>query len=135
MADQSLPALRRAAERAADQPFFLAGLLRAYAAAHKLDDAALAAWLGCATNDLPRLALCRQPGVAPADFRTDIEHLAQRFGLHAEQLAHLIREVEALQALQRHPARTQHSRHVLRAARDRDEADDEDAEASQTEDL
>lgn len=78
----------RAAVRAQSQPWFLAGALAQYQRAQALDDAALAAALGCASADLPRLALCRRPDPAdPVAFAQDVVHLAQRFGLAADLLA------------------------------------------------
>lgn len=118
------PAIRRAAERAADQPFFLAGVLRAYQAAYHWDDTTLAAFLGCTVEDMPRLALCRRPRATPAEFRADIQHLMARFGLHADNLAHLMREVDALAGIKQRPVQIEGTQHMLRAARDRDDADE-----------
>lgn len=96
MVKNQFPAMRRAAELAADKPFFLAAALRTYASVHNLDDLELAVVLGCVVEDLPRLALCRCPQAPSAEFRSNIQHLAARFGLCAEQLAYLLREVDSL---------------------------------------
>ncbi|NJL55486.1 hypothetical protein HC928_10060 [bacterium] len=94
-----------------------------YQTTHDLDDTALAALLGCAANDLSRLALCRRPAPESDTFRTDIEHLAQRFQLHTGQLASIIRQIDALQAIQQQLEREIGSRGFLQAARDCDEYD------------
>ena len=118
------PSLQHAARRAAHHPFFLAGVLLAYQEAHKMNDHALASFLGCAPDDLPRLALCRRPRAAPPEFRADLAHLAARFHLRAEQLANLLREVDALQSIQRQAAQAHGTQRILRAARDRDDEPD-----------
>ncbi len=119
MSNKLSPALTRAARRAAGSPFFLASVLFEYQGTQGLDDAGLAALLGCPADDLSRLALCRRPAGEPVTFMRDVEHLAQRFGLQTSRLAGIIRHVDALQEL-RHAA-VQNNQQILRAARDRDE--------------
>jgi hypothetical protein len=53
--------LTHAARRAQDQPAYVAWALARVQAREGLSDEALAAWLGLATVDLPRLALCLGP--------------------------------------------------------------------------
>jgi hypothetical protein len=63
-------------------PFLLASALAAYQQRHNLDDAALAAVLGCALDVLTQLRLCRRPGAALPS-RTavdDVADIAARFG-------------------------------------------------------
>jgi hypothetical protein len=117
MADQGL--LRRAAQRAGARPFFLAAPMLAYAAAEALDDAALAARLGCDVAHLPALLLCRRPTGRGAAFRADVERIAQRFGLDVASLAEVLRLAEALEALAKAPQAGQAG--LLAAARDRDD--------------
>lgn len=114
-------ALRRAVELAAENPFFLASALRAYRSFNSLDDAALAAHLGCSLEDLPRLALCRRPGLDPTVFRKEAEQIAAYASVRAERLARLLREVESLEALQaaERSGTTTSGRGFLMAARDR----------------
>lgn len=107
--------LRRAAERAAERPFFLAATLLPYARAEGLDDAALAARLGCAPEALPRLLLCRQPRPEPGAFRDDVERIAAAFGLAAPHLANVLRQARALATI----AEAEESA-WLAAARDRE---------------
>ena len=114
-------ALRRAVELAAEIPFFLASALKAYRFFNSLDDAALTAHLGCSPEDLPRLALCRRPGLDPTVFRKEVEQIAAYASVTAERLAELLREVESLGALQaaERSGATTSGRGLLMAARDR----------------
>lgn len=117
-------ALAHAAQRAVSHEFFLAGILREYQQANQLDDDALAKLLGCHVNDLPRLALCRRPATEQKAFIRDIEHLAQRFHLHGDQLAIIIRHADSLRTLRQQLTSTRNAQQmqgILRAARDRDQ--------------
>jgi hypothetical protein len=117
-------ALAHAAQRAVPHEFFLAGILREYQQANQLDDDALAKLLGCHVNDLARLALCRRPATEQKAFIQDIEHLVQRFHLHEDQLASVIRQVDSLRALRQQLTSTRNAQQmpgILRAARDRDQ--------------
>jgi len=96
MTDREL--LRRAAQRAGQQPFFLAWSLLAYARAEGLDDDGLAAALGCDPASLPALLLCRRPEGEGAVFRADVEAIAERFRLDAARLARLIRTADTVVA-------------------------------------
>jgi hypothetical protein len=128
MSNKPAGSLARAALRAGAQPFFLASILQAYQTANSLDDGAFADLLGCDLNDLPRLALCRRPAADSQTFAADIVHLAGRFQLDGDQLAAVIRQIDALQALQEHLGATQAASGLLRAARDRDELTDTNQE-------
>ena len=108
--------LRRAAERAAQRPFYLASALLVYACAERLDDAALAARLGCELASLPLLLLCRRPGEGSV-FRADVEAIARRFALDAVRLARVIRAADALVSLGGAPP--ERTGGLLAAARDR----------------
>ncbi len=75
--------LDRLARRVADDAFFLSAALTAYQDRHRLDDAGLAAELGCPVAVLVRLRLCRRPGAVEPE-RTaeqDIEAIAGLFGI------------------------------------------------------
>lgn len=113
--------LRRTAEQAAQRPFYLASSLLAYARAEQLDDAGLAARLGCDPASLPLLLLCRRPTGEGAVFRADVEAIAERFALNATRLARLIRRADLVVALG--GATTDQSVSLLAAARDHDAAD------------
>jgi hypothetical protein len=89
--------LRRLAERASADPWFLGFVLAAYQRRHGLDDAALAREL--AANDsavVVALRLCRRPGTAEPDRTTedDVEEIARRFGIDAPALARIVEGAE-----------------------------------------
>jgi hypothetical protein len=76
------------AKRASTDPFFLGFRLAEFATVEELDDAALAAQLGCASATLAHLRLCRAPRTDnPAAFREDVMCIATKFGLDARKLA------------------------------------------------
>jgi hypothetical protein len=125
MADDRL--LRRAAERASQRPFYLAASLLAYARRGGLDDAGLAADLGCDLASLPALLLCRQPSLEVAMFRADVEAIARRFGLNAARLGQIIRTANTLVAFGG-ATPIQHGG-LLAAARDREEHPRQTADA------
>jgi hypothetical protein len=87
--------LRRLAERASRDPWFLGHALAAYQQKHGLDDAALARELGA--NDtavVVALRLCRRPGAAEPNWtmEEDVEEIARRFGINPAALARIIGE-------------------------------------------
>jgi hypothetical protein len=84
--------LDRLAGRTSSDPFFLGSLLAKYQQAHGLDEAGLAAVLGCPVAVLASLRLCRRPGVAEPE-RTaeeDIDGIAKRFNLDTPALRRVI---------------------------------------------
>jgi hypothetical protein len=83
--------LTLAARRAQDWPAYVAWALAQVRARKGLSDDALAARLGIATVDLPRLALCLRP--RPAHWAEDLAQIATRFGLAPEPLAAILRAV------------------------------------------
>lgn len=88
-------ALDHLAARVASDPFFLAFALAVYQERHQLDDAALAALLGCDADTLTVLRLCRRPGGSPqftAD--EDLAVLAERFRVDAEALRGVVSAAE-----------------------------------------
>ena len=116
MADDAL--LRRAAERAGQLPFYLASSFLAYARAEGLDDAGLAASVGCDLASLPLVLLCRRPTGEGAVFRADVEAIAERFSLNAARLARLIRSADVVVALG--DVGSDRASQLLAAARDHD---------------
>ncbi len=86
------PLLRRAAHAAARHPFLVAPALTAYRHRHALDQATLAAWLGCAVVQLHGLALCRRPRPTTPTFATEVQALAAFIGCDATRLAALLQE-------------------------------------------
>lgn len=102
------------AARAEREPFFLAALLAAFARSEALDDAGLAAALGCRQEDLRMIRLCRAPRSDPRDFWDDVCRVAERFGLDPRRLAEAVKRGRVVVRLQGPgPAGN-----TLRAARD-----------------
>jgi hypothetical protein len=95
-------------------PFFLAGLLAAFARSEELDDVALAARLGCAPDQLPRLRLCRAPHDDPAQMRRDVARLADHFGISEPALRQAVLRGRVVLRLR------QGGEGILLAARDRE---------------
>ncbi len=88
--------LDRMARRAAADPFFLAAALDRHARSERLDDAALAARLGCDMPTLTMLRLCRMPRPEAPHFGNDIDAIAGRFGVAADVLAAAVRRGQVL---------------------------------------
>lgn len=86
------------ARRLESDAAFLAAPLAVYARSEALDDAGLAARLGCPVETLPLVRLCRRPRPDPL-FGQDVERIADRFGLNSLALAEALRRVDALEAL------------------------------------
>jgi hypothetical protein len=91
------PVARVAALAEAD-PHFLAFALADYAASEGLDDAELAARLGCPVDRLPHVKLCPAPLADPAGFRAAVVGVAEAFGLDAAALAAAVRHGQAVAA-------------------------------------
>lgn len=123
--DERLESLKRAAQIAQGDPFYLAGLMEVYQHMEGMDSSSLARYLGCLPDTLPRVALCRRPDPSPRRFRADVEAIARRFGLKADHLANLVRVTDAF----RHFSTSQGAAPLgnLMAARDRQ---DDDRQAS-----
>jgi hypothetical protein len=85
----------------------------------------LAAYLGCAPEELPKLALCRVPHATTPRFREDVERIAAYVHADSSRLVQLLREVAATTALQSapHVRSTDRRPEFLLAARDRLEAE------------
>jgi hypothetical protein len=91
------PPLEAAAARASRHPFFLAQALVAYQREHALDDAALAAVLGCPAALQTNLRLCRRPSAAEPTWTAerDVLAVARYFNLGAAALERIAREAAA----------------------------------------
>ena len=112
------PYLAHLAERVTEAPDFLACALAEYARSERLDDAALAARLGCSVETLTHLRLCRMPRAQAPLFWQDVEKIAARFSVNAEALAEGVRRGQALIILRNvEVGRTQEAGFLL-AARD-----------------
>jgi hypothetical protein len=110
-------ALQRLAQRAREDPFFLASALHQYAGSEGLAWEDLPGRLGIEPDSLDALALCRRP--AAETFRHDVEAIGRRFGIEPDLLAEVVRRADSLGAL-RHIAEDT-SRAGYMAARDREE--------------
>jgi hypothetical protein len=84
--------LTDAALCAQDWPASVAWALAQVQAREGLSDEALAARLGIATVDLPRLVLCLRP--RPDHWAEDLAQIATRFGQDPEPLAAILRAIE-----------------------------------------
>ena len=104
------------AARVTDDPFFLAYALKLFAAGEGLDDAALAARLGCTPETLTDLRLCRMPREDAPHFRDDILTIAASFPVDAAVLAEVVRHAQVVAPLRKPAAAT--GPEVLLAARD-----------------
>jgi hypothetical protein len=91
--------LTHAARAAQDRPAYVAWALAQVQIREGLSDDALAARLGIATVDLPRLALCLRP--RPDQWAEDLAQIATRFGLAPEPLAAVLHAVEPHEAMKR----------------------------------
>ena len=118
----------RLAQRAEVQPFFMADALASFRALEGLDDAALAAWLGCPLEALPHIALCRRPDPASPRFRAEVEQIAAHTGAGALALVRLLRRVGAAGALRGAVAEQGAEYGLLAAARDHDNSENGDQE-------
>ena len=121
MKSETIDALARAVQKAQNNSFFLANVLNEFQQQNKMDNRSLAELLGCEMQTLSQLALCRCPNLNQPTFVSDIDHLAKRFSVHANQLANMIRQVAALRELRNHLNDTGSKQRMLMAARDRDE--------------
>src|SRR5262245_19754966 len=88
--------LEALAQRVEGDPFFLAGLLSAYARSEGLDDDGLARALGCHPGDLLKLRLCRAPRAEQPGLGEDVRSLAGHFGLAPSKLVEVVRRGQAL---------------------------------------
>lgn len=92
-----------AAGRASDDTFFLGHDLREYRELAELDEEGLAKFLDCSRGALVSLALCRRPDPNGPSFRANVEQIALHCRTSAQQLAKLVREVEAVRAMRTVP--------------------------------
>jgi len=120
--DRRAELLARAAERASARPEYLGWVLARYMELEALDWPTLAGMLGT-SEPSSRLALCLRP--RPEHFAEDVRAIAARLRLDVAALAHIVRFVDARQAMAgREPGATP-ERGALLAARRRRERDDD----------
>jgi hypothetical protein len=105
--------LRRAAARSSDHPWTFGAVVAAYREIEKCSAAGVAAQLQCTPETLMWISLCRRPG--GDQFADQVRSIATRFRVPAEELAAIVRRVDAIGALR---SREQPAEHLI-AARDR----------------
>jgi len=111
--------IARAANRAANDGFFLGSALEAYRGHYGFSDAQLASLLRCSVENLPRLGLCKRPDPSSSSFREDVERIAAYAVVDPLALGRLLREIDAISAL-RSGRDTTEAAGLLMAARDRE---------------
>ncbi len=105
--------IERMAQRAMDDPFYVASAMAEYARSEGIPWGQLAGLLGCSEDQMSQVALCRRPyGDA---IWNDLEQIAGRFTLDAEALLTMVRRADALTSLRGGSGTTT----MLQAARDR----------------
>jgi hypothetical protein len=113
--------LDQLALRVCADPFFLAAPLARFAESERLGEEALAGRLGCDSLTLTQLRLCRNPDPVAPQFIRDIEQIAGRFGVDADNLAEIVRMGQILLVLAPSPGRENaDTPGYLMAARDGD---------------
>ncbi len=118
------PHLHHLAARLAGEPDFLACALAEYARSDRLDDAGLAARLGCPVETLMHLRLCRAPRAEPPSFGQDVEQIARRFAVDAAELAAVARRGLTLWSLRPPADAGERGDGFLLAARDPTDLDE-----------
>lgn len=74
-----------------DGEFFLAAAVEAFQAAHNLDRAAMANWLGITPKELILLSICGKPNKAdPEKHAKDIEIIAAKFQIDPAKLEQIL---------------------------------------------
>lgn len=111
--------LDQLAKRLEDDPLFLACALAAFARSEELDDAGLAARLGCPAAALTHLRLCKAPRAEAPRFGQDVRQIAERHGIDANVLAEAARR--GLCLLEMRGGRAAADTGSLMAARDRED--------------
>ncbi|MFN8463963.1 MAG: hypothetical protein U0X20_00370 [Caldilineaceae bacterium] len=116
-------------------PDYMSNVIFRYQASENLDGRQVSSLLSIPEEQLTRLALCRRPRQTGQNFAAEVHQLAAYSGADLAALASMIRQVDALAALQQGPEAgsaetlqdsawfSQLGR--LAAARDRDEEQDE----------
>lgn len=120
--------IRHIAARASQDSFFLAGALGKYCSRRNVNEAKLASYLCCRSEDIPRIGLCRRPNPNSATFRFDVDRIARSFNLCADRLVIVIRESDVLDSINTVSPTTEvrTTNGLLIAARDVDSDDSND---------
>ena len=108
--------LENLARRLENDPFFLACPLRLAANSRKLDDRELAEKLGCSSEVLVQVRLCRAPAGDASQFQRDVARIVDEFKIDSGALIEAVRLGQAIFAM-----RQDAPSNSLLAARDVDE--------------
>lgn len=103
--------------RVEEDAFFLACPLRLYAESEGLDEERLSAALGCSTETLMLLRLCRTPRAEAEQFQKDIDQIVARFQVNPIVLAEAVRRGQVIIRMRQAPGEMNRA---LIAARDDD---------------
>lgn len=99
MTDKQTTYLAFAARKAAARREYLAYYLVQYQQQEELTEEAMMEFVGCSDEDYYRLALCKVPDTQGADFAVRLDRVAAYAGASTVQVAQVIRQVAALEAL------------------------------------
>jgi len=105
--------IQRMAQRAMDDPFYIASAMAEYARSEGIPWRQLAGILDCSEEQLSQVALCRRP--YEDAIWNDLVRIAERFTLDVEALVTMVRRADALTSLRGGAGTTT----MLQAARDR----------------
>ncbi len=118
MAESSDLGLSWLARQVSTDAFFIGSAFTEYRAMHSINSEMLAEMLGCTTEALTRLSLCRRPDDQAGNFREDVRRVAAFASCNAIRLLQVLREVASVASLREE--RNNASWHgLLMAARDR----------------
>ena len=110
---------------------FLGAVLNTVAAANRSTVAQVVSRIGCSSENMSRLALCRIPREAAEHFAADVRQISKFVGCDAGQLANVVREYQAIAAMRRYDPDDSHHDTMLMAARDKKGEHDEDGGESE----
>lgn len=99
MTDRQTRYLVFAARKAAARREYLAYYLAQYQEQEGLTEEVMMEFVGCSGEDYYRLALCQVPDTQGSDFAARLERVAAYAGASTVQVAQVIRQVAALEAL------------------------------------
>lgn len=114
-----------AAGRSVEHPWTLGVVFETYCRMEDVARSDLASFLGCSLDSLAWMSLCRRP--AADHFGDDLAKICERFNVDASKLAHIVRRVDVVAALQQSTiSREDEEEPMLLAARDRDDEEETD---------
>jgi hypothetical protein len=113
-----------AARRSAEYRWTLGLVFEEYCSIEGITRTDLAALVGCSLDSLAWMSLCRRP--AADRFVDDVSKISDRFNVDASTLAHIVRRVDVVAALQQPTVSQEDEERMLLAARDRDSEEGEE---------